>query len=126
MPLNNAIVRGESNAARVTAALVRRSCWFALTPLPDDAWCFEFKPGEGIAEFIRQVEAGTTYYLLAVTGGVEVELYGPYATDEEQGREAKRIHAEQDDACDSLFHMQITGGVPEVGEYSGGFFEDED
>jgi len=35
--------KGEDAAANITAALVRRSAWFEVTPLPNDKWSVEVK-----------------------------------------------------------------------------------
>jgi hypothetical protein len=49
------LISGTKAARRVAQFLIDRSCWFAVKPLPDDGFTFEFKPGEGIDEAIVQL-----------------------------------------------------------------------
>lgn len=41
-------VGGEDAARRVAAALLDKSAYFAITPLPDDEWEIQVKSGEGL------------------------------------------------------------------------------
>jgi hypothetical protein len=45
-------VVGEDNAAKVASALVHRSSWFVVTPLPDDLFAVTFKAGEGLEQLL--------------------------------------------------------------------------
>lgn len=69
----------------------------------------------------------TKYYLVPVVDGIEPELRGPYATEEERDAAAKRIRAEEqsgEDNDDCLFRLDIDEkGEPTIDTYSGGFFD---
>ena len=63
-----------------------------------------------------------TRYLLAVEGGVEPYVQGPYQTEDERDHAAKEIHRGQDED-DGLFWVDIDDiAVLTVGAYTAGFF----
>ena len=67
------------------------------------------------------------YYVVEVIGGIEPFLRGPLDTVDDQERVAKMLHAAQDPDTDATFWLDINAeGVPEIGSYSGQFFEGED
>jgi hypothetical protein len=53
-------------------------------------------------------------YLIQVWGGVEPELYGPFASDEERDEQAKELFGEEH----AVFKMSLEDGVPSVETYS--------
>ncbi len=62
------------------------------------------------------------YYLLAVDGGVEPFVEGPYRTKDERDRAARHIHERQKED-DSVFWADIDKvGALTVGTYTAGFF----
>lgn len=66
-----------------------------------------------------------THYVLAVTGGVEVDLHGPWRSAAASDAAARKIHAKQDPECDSLFWARLApNGKMKMGSYPAGFFED--
>ena len=63
-----------------------------------------------------------TRYLLAVEGGIEPSVHGPYQTEDERNHAAKEIHRRQE-GNDSLFWADIDdAAVLTVGAYIAGFF----
>ncbi len=62
------------------------------------------------------------YYLLAVEGGVEPSVQGPYQTEDERDHVAKQIRRRQEED-DGLFRADIDeAAVLTVGAYTAGFF----
>ena len=62
-------------------------------------------------------------YLLSVWRGAEPTLHGPYSTEKSRSRAARRIHARQDPAYDTLFWLDVDAkGRRVVGSYPGNFF----
>jgi hypothetical protein len=62
------------------------------------------------------------HYLLAIEGGVEPSVRGPYQTEDERDHTAKEIHRRQA-GNDSLFWADIDDvAVLSVGAYTAGFF----
>ena len=47
----------------------------------------------------------STYYLIAVEGGIEPSLHGPYDTIEERNEDAQEIAKDQDPGSDGLFPL---------------------
>lgn len=65
----------------------------------------------------------TTHWLLAVCGGVDIVLHGPFMTDEARDDEARAMHGSLDDD-DVLFWLDCPHGqTPNVGSYCAGFFD---
>ena len=64
------------------------------------------------------------FYLLAVEGGVEPCVKGPYQTEEERDCAAQEIHEEQEED-DGLFWVDIDDSALTVGSYHSGFFWDD-
>ncbi len=63
-----------------------------------------------------------TRYLLAVEGGVEPSVQGPYQREDERDHAAKQIRRRQEED-DGLFWADIDdGAVLTVGSYTAGFF----
>ena len=69
----------------------------------------------------------TKYYLVPVWGDVEPSIEGPFVTSVERDASAKKIRAaDDDDLKNGLYWLNIDeDGQPEIGAYSGRFFEDE-
>jgi hypothetical protein len=62
------------------------------------------------------------YYLLAVEGGVEPFVQGPYETEDERDHAAEQIHRGQEED-DGLFWADIDDAAGlTVGSYAAGFF----
>jgi len=66
------------------------------------------------------------YYVVIVRGDVEPELSVKSKTADERDSLAKQIKANDSDQDDGIYWLNIVDGVPEIGSYSGFFFEDED
>ena len=68
----------------------------------------------------------TTFWLVVVVEDVEIEILGPFATDAVRDC-AARTYRDADDSelPDGIHWMNVVDGVPEAGDYSGGFFEDQ-
>ena len=65
---------------------------------------------------------GKTLYLLAVEGGIEPSVQGPFQTEDERDHAVKQIHRGQEDD-DGLFWADIDdAAVLTVGAYTAGFF----
>lgn len=66
------------------------------------------------------------YYVVQVWGDVEPELHGPYTTDDERDAAAKKIREDdQDDLPGGVYWLDVTAvDAPEIGAYSGGFFQE--
>jgi len=68
----------------------------------------------------------STYYLIAVEGGIEPSLHGPYDTIEERNEDAREIAKGQDPGSDGLFPLdQEDDGHLSIGAYPGGFLASE-
>lgn len=68
----------------------------------------------------------STYYLIAVEGGIEPSLHGPYDTIEERDEDAQEIAKDQDPGSDGLFPLdQEDDGQLSIGAYPGGFLATE-
>ena len=64
-----------------------------------------------------------TLWLLEVVGDVEPEVHGPFGTVGDQSKAARNLRANDEDAENGLYWLDVVDGVPQVGAYSGGFFE---
>jgi hypothetical protein len=65
------------------------------------------------------------YYVLVAWGCVEIELVGPFETEELRDKRARELRKESD-TNDGVWALDLIDGKPTVGDYSGGFFmEDE-
>jgi len=65
----------------------------------------------------------TTHWLLAVYGGVDIVLHGPFMTDESRDDEARAMHGSLDND-DVLFWLDCPHGqAPNVGSYCASFFD---
>lgn len=65
------------------------------------------------------------YYVIIVYGDIEPDLHGPFNTSEEQDIRAKELR--KDNPEDGIYWLSIgEDGEPEIGAYSGGFFEEEE
>lgn len=61
-----------------------------------------------------------TLYYVEVFGCVEPEITGPFKTEEDRDEEAMKARAEQDDATDALFWLDVhEDGTAQMGAYSG-------
>lgn len=70
----------------------------------------------------------TKYYVLFVESDIEPSLLGPYKTQKERDAKAKELKVTEDGYANDengIFWMDVTNGVPKVGVYGGGFFEDK-
>lgn len=68
----------------------------------------------------------STYYLIAVGGGIEPSLHSPYDTIEERDEDAQEIAKEQDPGSDGLFPLdQEDDGQLSISAYPGGFLGTE-
>lgn len=68
----------------------------------------------------------STYYLIAVEGGIEPSLHGPYDTIEERDEDAREIAKDQDPGSDGLFPLdQEDDSHLSIGAYPGGFLASE-
>lgn len=66
------------------------------------------------------------YYLIAVDGGVEPTVLGPFGSEEERKLTAIRVHSNQEPE-DSLFGAEVgESGELEVWSYGAPFFEKEE
>jgi hypothetical protein len=66
-------------------------------------------------------------YVLAISGGIEADTYGPFATEEERYQEGRRIDAEQDHSTDGLFWADVDDeGNLTVGDFTGNFSLDDE
>jgi hypothetical protein len=52
MHLFSRILISQEQAESVALALVRRSAWFSLEPLPDDEWEVQAKANEGLEKLV--------------------------------------------------------------------------
>lgn len=54
-----AVVQTEFTASHLAAWFITRSQWFAVTPLPDDEWRFEYKAdfADHVKQFLQAVGA---------------------------------------------------------------------
>ena len=67
-----------------------------------------------------------TYYVLIVLGDIEPELRGPYRDAEDRDLAAKQHRKRDVSENDGIFWLDVgEHGKPEVGSYSGGFFDEE-
>ena len=66
----------------------------------------------------QATDSAEQHYLLYVWGGVEPELRGPYATDEERLDAARALAAEGGDDDHAIFRVDAPGPV-EVTSFSG-------
>jgi hypothetical protein len=64
------------------------------------------------------------HYLVIVVGDVEPELEGPFSCEDARDDAARRYRKTNGD-YDGLYWLDIDG-VPEIGAYSGAFFEKDD
>ena len=64
------------------------------------------------------------YFLLIVWEDIEPDLMGPFQTEEERDANAKEMKATFGDE-NGIFFLDLSGSVPSVGAYSGGFFKEE-
>lgn len=67
------------------------------------------------------------FYLLVIELDVQARLHGPYAAEallDDAAHTYRREHGPEDDGL----HWLIIGqdGIPEVGDWSGAFFEDDE
>ena len=70
----------------------------------------------------------TKYYVLFVEGDIEPSLLGPYKTQKERDAKARELKINEEGYANDengIFWMDVTNGVPEVGFYNGGFFEEK-
>ena len=69
------------------------------------------------------------YFVVKVWGDVEPELSQPCTTEEERDQLAKEMKKkdteEEGDDYSGIYWLNIINGVPEIGSYSGIFFEEE-
>ena len=85
-------------------------------------------------ELVRAIEALNElivpkYYVLKVWGDVEPELSVPSPTEEMRDSLAKQMKKEdtesEGDNYSGFYWLNIVNGLPEIGPYSGAFFEEE-
>ena len=70
--------------------------------------------------------AGTKFYLVTVSGCIEPQSpQGPYPTEEDRNNAAKFIHTELNENDAGPFWLDVSDkGVPNMGAYSGRFFQE--
>ena len=76
----------------------------------------------------RRNSSPKKFYVLFVEGDIEPSLLGPYKTQNERDAKARELKINEDGYANDengIFWMDVTHGVPEVGFYSGGFFEEK-
>jgi len=73
--------------------------------------------------FGRNVKPLTKYYVVLVEGDVEPEQFGPFDTERERDIKARELRNENDE--DGIYWLDMKGKEPEIGSYSGMFFEED-
>lgn len=76
---------------------------------------------------VTEKPKATTHYLVVVSGDVEPNLWGPYATEEARDQAAKDHRKEDSDMNDGLYPLDVDKkGRPEIGSYCGSDLDEED
>jgi len=65
------------------------------------------------------------YYVVIVRGDVEPELSVKSNTEDERDSLAKQIKRDDSNQEDGIYWLNIVDGLPEIGSYSGAFFEED-
>jgi hypothetical protein len=63
------------------------------------------------------------HYLVDVHGCIEPSIRGPYSTEGLRDIAARNLRRNEQTDRDALFWLDIIDGVPEIGAYTNGFFE---
>ena len=67
------------------------------------------------------------HYVLAIEGGINPDLSGPYTDEAERDEVGRTIHAAQDPACDSTYAIDVAeDGTLSVENSAFGDGEDDD
>jgi hypothetical protein len=73
----------------------------------------------------------TYYYTVEIIGGIESALHYPFEDEDARDEWSRAVHTESDPDTDGVFWLDVAveDGKPPVvkmGEYSGGFFIDDE
>jgi hypothetical protein len=61
------VLKSQQAAAKVAAALVERSAWFSIEPLPNDQWEVQAKANEGLEIIVDEAGRVPTLWTVAHT-----------------------------------------------------------